>query len=200
MKLKVEREKVGLKLNIQRSKIIPSGSITSWQIDGETVETGWLYFLGGSKITADGDCSHEIKRFLLLGRKVMANLDSILKSWHSNTLPTWCEELTHWKRLWCWERLRARGEGDDRGWDYWMASSNQWTWVWVDSRSWWWTRRPGVLQSMGSQRVGHNWDWTDAWEDMEQNSSSHSLLLEDSLAVSYKIKHILNIGSSNHIP
>ena len=149
MKLKVEREKVGLKLNIQRSKIIPSGSITSWQIDGEMVETGWLYFLGGSKITADGDCSHEIKRFLLLGRKVMANLDSILKSWHSNTLPTWCEELTHWKRLWCWERLRARGEGDDRGWDYWMASSNQWTWVWVDSRSWWWTRRPGVLWFMG---------------------------------------------------
>ena len=101
------------------------------------------------------------------------------------------EELTHWKRPWCWERLKAGGEGDDRGWDGWMASWIQWTWVWVNSGTWWWTRRPGVLQSMGSQRVGHNWDWTDAWEDMEQNSSSHSLLLEDSLAVSYKIKHIL---------
>ena len=61
------------------------------------------------------------------------------------------------KRPWCWERLRAGGEGDDRGWDGWMASPTQWTWVWLDSRSWWWTGRPGVLQYMGSQRVGHNW-------------------------------------------
>ena len=60
------------------------------------------------------------------------------------------------KRLWCWERLKAGGEGDDRGWDGWMASLTQWTWVWVNSRSWWWAGRPGVLQSMGSQRVGHN--------------------------------------------
>ena len=70
---------------------------------------------------------------------------------------TWCKELTHLKRPWCWERLRAGGEGDDRGWDGWMASPTQWTWVWVDSGSWWWTGRPGVLQFMGSQRVGHNW-------------------------------------------
>ena len=69
----------------------------------------------------------------------------------------WCEELTHLKRPWCWERLKA-GEGDNRGWDGWMASLTQWTWVWVNSRSWWWTGRPGVLQSMGSQRVGHDWD------------------------------------------
>ena len=68
-----------------------------------------------------------------------------------------CEELTHWKRLWCWEGLGAGGEGDDRGWDGWMASLTQWTWVWVNSGSWWWTGRPGVLQSMGSQRVGHDW-------------------------------------------
>ena len=165
------------------------------------------FILGGSKITADGDCSHEIKRHLLLGRKVMTNLGSILKSrdttlltkihltkamvfpvvmygceswtvkkaehrridafepwcwrrllrvpltartsnqsilkvispedslegrcwsWNSNTLATWCEELTHWKRPWCWERLRAGGEGDNRGWDGWMASPTQWTWV-----------------------------------------------------------------------
>ena len=72
-------------------------------------------------------------------------------------LATWCEELTHLKRPWFWERLRAGGEGDDRGWDGWMASRTQRTWVLVDSGSWWWTGRPGVLQFMGLQRVGHNW-------------------------------------------
>ena len=78
-------------------------------------------------------------------------------SWSSNTLATWCEELTHWKRPWCWERLKVRGEGDGRGWDGWMASPTQWTWVWVSSWSWWWTGKPGMLQSMESQRVRHNW-------------------------------------------
>ena len=184
-----------------------SGPITPWQIDGETVETVADFILGGSKITADGDCSHEIKRRLLLGRKFMTNLDSILKSrditlptkvhlikamvfpvvmygcenwsikkaerrrtdafelwcwksllrvpWsvkrsnqsilkeispecsleglmlklNSNTLATWCEELTYWKWPWCWERLEAGEEGDNRGWDGWMASPTQWTWV-----------------------------------------------------------------------
>ena len=67
------------------------------------------------------------------------------------------KELTHWKRPWCWEGLGTGGEGDNRGWDGWMASPTQWTWVWVNSRSWWWTGRPGVLQFMGSQRVGHDW-------------------------------------------
>ena len=80
MKLKEESEKVGLKLNIQKTKIMASSPITSWQIDGETVDTVAGFILGGSKITADGDCSHEIKRCLFLGRKVMTNLDSILKS------------------------------------------------------------------------------------------------------------------------
>ena len=77
--------------------------------------------------------------------------------WSSNfnTLATWCEELTHLKRPWCWERLKAGGEGDNR--DGWMASPTQWTWVWVNSRSWWWTGRPGMLQRMGLQKVGHNW-------------------------------------------
>ena len=79
------------------------------------------------------------------------------RSWNSNTLVTWCEELTHWKRPSCWERLEAGREGDDRGWDSWMASLTQWTWVWVDSGSWWWTGRPGVLQFMGLQTVGHDW-------------------------------------------
>ena len=87
MKVKEETEKVGLKLNLQKTKIMASGPITSWQIDGETVETVSDFILGGSKVTADGDCSHEIKRCLLLGRKVKINLDSILKR-RAITLPT----------------------------------------------------------------------------------------------------------------
>ena len=209
-----------------------SGPITSWQIDGETVVD--FIFLG-SKITADGDCSHEIKRHLLLGRKVMTNLHSILKS-RDITLPTkvhlvkanifssshvrmweldykenwvpkkWCfwivvlektlespldckeiqpvhpkgdkswifigridaeaeapilwpPDVKYWL-IWitsrCWERLKA-GEGGDRQWDGWMASLTQWTWLWVNFRRWWWIGRPGVLQSMGLQKVGHDW-------------------------------------------
>ena len=128
MKVKEESEKVGLKLNIQKTKIMASGPITSWEINGETVETVSDFILGGSKITADGNCSHEIKRHLLLGRKVMTNLDSILKS-RDITLPTkgclvkamvfpvvmyGCESWTIKKaecqridtfELWCWRRL-----------------------------------------------------------------------------------------------
>ena len=85
-------------------------------------------------------------------------------SWNSSTLASSCEELTHWKRLWCWGGLGAGGEGDNRGWDGWMASPTRWTWVWVNCRSWWWTRRPGVLLFMGSRTVGHDWatelNWT----------------------------------------
>ena len=77
-------------------------------------------------------------------------------SWSSNPLTTWCKELTHWKRPWCWERLKVGGEGDDTGWDGWMVSPTRWTWVWVNSGSWWWAGRPGMLQSMGSQRVGND--------------------------------------------
>ena len=79
--------------------------------------------------------------------------------------PPHTEELTHWKRLWCWEGLGTGGERDDRGWDGWMASPTWWTWVWVNSGNWWWTGRPGVLRFMGSQRVGLDWvtelDWTE---------------------------------------
>ena len=199
MKVKKESEKVGLKLNIQKTKIMASGPITSWQIDGDTMETETDFISGGSKITADGDCSHEIKRHLLLGRRVMTNLDSILES-RDITLSTkvrlvkamvfpvvmyGCESWTikkteHWRidafELWCWRLLRVpwtarrsqqsilkeispgwsleglmlklklqyfghlmwrvdsleksslmlggngSGEGDDRGWDDWMAS------------------------------------------------------------------------------
>ena len=85
-------------------------------------------------------------------------------SWNSNTLATWCEELTHLKRPCCWERLKTGGEGDNRGWDGWIASLTQWTWVWASSGSWWWTGELGMLQSTKSQRVGHYWateqtDW-----------------------------------------
>ena len=84
-------------------------------------------------------------------------------SWCSNTLATWCEEPTHRKRPWCWETLRAGGEGDNRGWDGWMASPTQRTWVWVKSGSWWWTGRPGVLQFMRSQRVRYDWETELNW-------------------------------------
>jgi len=85
-------------------------------------------------------------------------------SWNSNTLATWCEEPTHWKSPWWWERLKAGGEGVDRGWDGWMASPTWGTWVWVSSRSWWWTGKPGVLQSMGHKESDMTvWlNWTDA--------------------------------------
>ena len=128
MKVKEESEKAGLKLSIQKTKIMASSSITSWQIDGETMETATHFILGGSKITADGDCSHEIKRSLLLGKKAMTNLDSILKI-RDITLPTkvclvkttvflvvmyvhesWTiKKGEYWRidvfELWCWRRL-----------------------------------------------------------------------------------------------
>ena len=91
-------------------------------------------------------------------------------NWNSNTLATWCEELTHWKRPWCRERLRAGAEGDGRGWDGGMATPTRWTWVWVNSRSWWWTGKPGVLQSIGSQRVRHDWATELNW-GLYKNSS-----------------------------
>ena len=217
--------------------------ITSWQIDGETMETVADFIFSGSKITTDGNCSHEIKRRLLLGRKAMTNLDRILKS-RDITLPTkvhlvkamvfpvvmyGCESWTikkaeHWRiddfELWCWRKLlrvlctarrsnqsilkeispeysleglmqklkfqyfgslmwktdslektlmlgkiegrRRRGQQRMRWLD---GIANQWTWVWASSRSWWWTGKPGMLQSMSSQRVVHdsvtklNWCW-----------------------------------------
>ena len=212
-----------------------SGPITSWQIDGETWKQWQTLCFYGSKITEDSAWGHEIKRLLLLGRKAMTKLNSILKSrditllkkvclvkamvfpvvmygceswtikkaehwrtyafkpWYrrrllrvlwtarrSNqsilketspeysleglmlklklqSLATWYEELTLWKRPWYWERLKPRGEGDDRRWGGWMASVTRWTWVWTSSGNWWWTEKPGVLQSMRSKWVGHDW-------------------------------------------
>ena len=90
-----------------------------------------------------------------------------------NTLVTWCEELTHWKRPWCWERLKVGGERDDRGWDGWMASPTRGAWVWASSGSWWWTGRPGVLQSMGWQKdTTEQLSWTD-WRRQKTKSENY---------------------------
>ena len=223
MKVKEESEKAGLKLNIQKTKIMASRPITSWPIDGETMETVSDFIFLGSKIPAGGDCSHEIKRSMFLGRKAITNLDSILNSrditlptkvhpvkavvfpvvmygfeswtikkaehqrigsfelqcwrrllrvpwtarrsnqsilkksvlnihwkdwccsWSFNILAIWYEELTHWKRPWSWERLKARGEGDYREWDVWIVSPIQQKWVWASSMGWWWTGMTGML-------------------------------------------------------
>ena len=102
-------------------------------------------------------------------------------SWNASTLTTSCEELIHWKRLWCWEGLGAGGEGDDRGRDDWMASLTR-TWVWVNSGSWWWTGRPGVLQFMGFQRVRH---------DLETELNWCNLFLSDISIFSTKLKTTL---------
>ena len=225
--------------------------------------SGRLYFLG-SKITADGDCSHEIKRCLLLGRQIMTNIDSILKSrditWPTNVhlvraivfpvvmygceswtvkkaepqridafelrywkrhlripwtarsnqsilkeinpeysleglilkLKFWyfshlCEELTHLKRPWCWQRVRVGGEGDDRGWDGWMALSTQWMWVWASSERWWRTGKPDMLQSMGFQRAGYNW----AIEQQIKALNTIIFLMKSSCMLKYKNEQLL---------
>ena len=98
----------------------------------------------------------EVKLVSPKGNQLWINhWDQWCLSWSSNTLAIWCEELTHWKRLWCWERLKEEEEGN-RGWDGWMLSLIPWTWTWANSRRWWGTGRPVVLQPMGSQRVGHH--------------------------------------------
>ena len=97
-------------------------------------------------------------------------------SWNSNTLATWCEELTPWKRAWCWERSKAGGEGDNRGWDGWMASLTQWTWVWASWGSWWWIGKPGVLQSMGSDRT-EQLNWTEGSCAMSEAGGWYDRLL-----------------------
>ena len=108
-----------------------------------------------------------------------------------NSLATWCEELTYWKRPWCWERLRAGGEGDDRGWDGWMAWLTQWTWVWVDSGSWWWTGRPGVLRFMGWQRVGHDWVTELNWTDMTDRQNFNAPINPSSMNQGFGLGSLL---------
>ena len=110
------------------------------------------------------------------------SLEGLMLKLKPNTLATWWEELTHWKRSWCWGRMKAGGEGVDRGWDGSMASPTQWTWVWANSRSWWWTRRPGVLHPWGHKE----WDTTE-W-----------LNWTDSLMSCYFAWKLLNISSRSH--
>jgi len=119
-----------------------------WRIDAFEL---WCWRLLKSPL----DCK-EIKT-VNLKRKSTLNIHWKDWCWSSNTLATWCQESTHWKRPWCWERLKAAGEWDDRGWDGGMASPIPWAWVWASSGSWWWTGNPGVLQSMVLQRVGYDW-------------------------------------------
>ena len=108
------------------------------------------------------------------------SLEGMMLKLKLSALATSCKELTHWKRLWCWEGLGAGGEGDDQGWNGWMASLTWWTRVWVNSGSWWWTGRSGVLRFMGSQRVGHNWAtelnwWSDGTLPWSDGTRCHDL-------------------------
>ena len=116
-------------------------------------------------------------------------------SWNSSTLATSWEELTHWKRLWCWEGLGAEGEGDDRGWDGWMASLTRCTWVWVNSSSWWWTGRPGVLWFMGLLRVRHNWATELNWTELMGFPGS-----SDGKASAYNARDLGSIPGSGRSP
>ena len=110
-------------------------------------------------------------------------------NWNSNTLATSCEELTRWKRPWCWEGLGAGGEREKRGWDGWMASPTKWTWVWVNSRSWWWwTGRPGLLRFMGSQRVRHDWVTELNWNIKNMDTKAIYLLQKLSLKRKKKVQ------------
>ena len=134
-----------------------SGHVWMWELDYKEswAMMNWCFWTVVLEKTLESPLGcKEIQPVYPKGSVLNIHLKDWCWSWNFNTLATWCEGLTHWKRPWCWERLEAVGEGDDRGWDGWMASPTQWTWVWVDSRSWWWTWRPGVLWFMGSQRVG----------------------------------------------
>ena len=117
----------------------------------ESEKAGWKLSIKNTKIMA----SDPIASCQIEGEKGEAVTDSLFLD-SKITLATWCKQLTHWKRPWCWERLKAEGEEGDRGWDDWMASPIQWTWTWANSRRWWGTGMLGVLQFMGSWRVGHN--------------------------------------------
>ena len=142
-----------------------SGQVWMWELDYKEscAPKNWCFWTVMLEKTLESplDCK-EIKLVNPKGNQswiFIGRTDNC--SWTSNTLATWYKELTHLKRLWCWKRLKAGGEGDNRGWDGWMASLTQWIWVWASSGSWWWTGKLGVLQSMGSQRVGHETGWAE---------------------------------------
>ena len=123
------------------------------------------------------DCK-EVKPVNHKGNQSWTFIGKTCWNWNSNTLATWCEELTRWKRPWYWGRLKAGGEGDNRGWDGWIASLTWWTWVWVSTRSWWWTG-DGMLQSMGSQK---SWTWLSDWTELKQKKALSLRLSTNGLA------------------
>ena len=161
--------------------VFSSGHVWMWELDcvESWVPKNWCFWTVVLKKTLESplDCK-EIQPVHPKGDQSGVHWKDCCWNWNSNTLATSCKELTHYKRPWCWERLRAGGEGDGRGWDGWMASPTQWAWVWVNPGSWWWTGRPGMLWFMGSQRGGHNWatelNWTELiqleWEKGVQNA------------------------------
>jgi len=138
-----------------------SDHVWMWELDCKEswAQKNWCFWTVVLEKTLEGprDPARWSNRFVLKEISPGCSLEGLMLNWNSNTLATWCEELTHLKRPWCWERLRAGGEGNYRGWDGWMASLTQWTWFWIGSGGWWWTGRPGVLWFMRSQRVGHDW-------------------------------------------
>ena len=148
------------KVHLVKAMVFPYGHVWMWELDCEEgwAPKNWCFCTVVLEKTLESplDCK-EIQPVHPKEDQSSFHWKDWCWSWNSNTLATSCEELTHWKRLWCWEGLGAGGEGDDRGWDGWMASPTRWTWVWVNSGSWWWTGRAGVLQFMGLQRVGHDW-------------------------------------------
>ena len=130
----------------------------SWDHKEGWVLRNWCFWIVVLKKTLESplDCK-EIKVVNPKGGKSWIFNERTDAEAESNTLDTWCKERTSWKRPWCWEKLKAGGEGDDRGWNGWTALLTQWTWVWASSGSWWWTGKPGAPQSMGSKRVRHDW-------------------------------------------
>ena len=132
-----------------------------WKLDHKEswVLKNWCFWTMVLEKTLESLLDCKIKQFNTKGNQSWIFIG---RTGAEATLATWCAVLTQWKRPWCWERLKAGGEGDGRGWDGWMPSLTQWTWVWASSRRWWWTGRPVMLQSMGSHWVGHNWalNWT----------------------------------------
>ena len=137
-----------------------SGHVWMWELDCEEswVPKNWCFWTVVLEKTLESSwTARRSNQSILKEISPEYSLEGLMLKLKFNTLATWCKELTHLKRPWCWQRLRAGREVGNRGWDGWMASLTRWTWVWVGCRSWWWTGRPGMLQPMGLQRVGHDW-------------------------------------------
>ena len=151
-----------IKVRLVKAMVFFSSHVRMWELDYKEswVPKNWCFWTVVLEMTLENplDCK-EIQPVHPKGNQSWVFIGRT--DVEAETLATWCEELTHWKRPWCWEGLGAGGEGDDRGWDGWMASLTQRTRVWASSGSWWWTGRPGVLQSMESQSQTQLSDWTE---------------------------------------